>query len=374
MDIQTTTPFMLVTLLVLLLPLTGALMAATPYLMPKRECFAVTVPDAAAADPYLRRLKRTYAIGVLLLTALFTAAAAVAFLMGGEGIAIGVFIAGTLAVPVCGYALMLRFRSKVRAYKRQRGWEASASLAAGFVGAEDIPHALSLRWDLLYLPLIAVTLLIGIALYPDMPARIPQNIDLQGNVTNWMDKSIGAVLFPALLVAFLGLCMTAAHWSIVRSKRPTDPAMPAASAWAYGMFARAQSFMLVAGGLALGLIGPVMELSFGGAISIGAAAAVSLLLVFAMVAAWIGISVVYGQNGARLLTRMSEADSMPSDDDRYWKLGIFYYNPDDASLFLPERFGIGWTLNWGRRAAWALLIGGIAVVALFIGGIAVLIG
>ena len=93
-----------------------------------------------------------------------------------------------------------------------------------------------------------------------------------------------------------------------------------------------------------------------------------------MVAAWIGVSVVYGQNGARLLTRMSEADSMPSDDDRYWKLGIFYYNPDDASLFLPERFGIGWTLNWGRRAAWALLIGDIAVVVLFIGGIAFLIG
>ena len=58
MDIQTTTPFMLVTLLMLSLPLTGALMAATPYLMPKRECFAVTVPDAAVADPYLRRLKR----------------------------------------------------------------------------------------------------------------------------------------------------------------------------------------------------------------------------------------------------------------------------------------------------------------------------
>ena len=75
---------------------------------------------------------------------------------------------------------------------------------------------------------------------------------------------------------------------------------------------------------------------------------------------------MYGQNGARLLTRMSEADSMPSDDDRYWKLGIFYYNPDDASLFLPERFGIGWTINWGRPAAWALTAGFVLVTAAFV--------
>ena len=44
---------------------------------------------------------------------------------------------------------------------------------------------------------------------------------------------------------------------------------------------------------------------------------------------------------------------MPVDDDRYWKLGIFYWNHDDASLFVPERFGIGWTINLGRPAAWA---------------------
>ena len=46
-------------LLTLVVPLMGVLMALTPYLMPKRECFAVTVPDDAARDPYLRRLKRT---------------------------------------------------------------------------------------------------------------------------------------------------------------------------------------------------------------------------------------------------------------------------------------------------------------------------
>ena len=57
---------------------------------------------------------------------------------------------------------------------------------------------------------------------------------------------------------------------------------------------------------------------------------------------------------------------MPADDDAHWKLGVFYVNRDDASLFVPERFGIGWTLNLGRPGAWAVIAGFIAVTALFL--------
>ncbi|MDO4443020.1 MAG: DUF5808 domain-containing protein [Slackia sp.] len=48
---------------------------------------------------------------------------------------------------------------------------------------------------------------------------------------------------------------------------------------------------------------------------------------------------------------------MPIDDDAHWKLGIFYFNPDDPSIWLPERFGIGWTVNFARPAAWACILG-----------------
>ena len=64
-------------LLTLVVPLMGVLMALTPYLMPKRECFAVTVPDDAARDPYLRRLKRAYLAIMLALAAAGALSAAV---------------------------------------------------------------------------------------------------------------------------------------------------------------------------------------------------------------------------------------------------------------------------------------------------------
>ena len=34
--------------------------------------------------------------------------------------------------------------------------------------------------------------------------------------------------------------------------------------------------------------------------------------------------------------------------DRCWKAGIFYVNPDDRSLFVPKRFGIGYTINFAH--------------------------
>ena len=34
--------------------------------------------------------------------------------------------------------------------------------------------------------------------------------------------------------------------------------------------------------------------------------------------------------------------------DHCWKAGAFYVNPDDSSLFVPKRFGIGYTVNFAH--------------------------
>jgi uncharacterized membrane protein len=39
----------------------------------------------------------------------------------------------------------------------------------------------------------------------------------------------------------------------------------------------------------------------------------------------------------------------------YWKLGIFYFNPENPKIFVPKRIGIGWTLNFGRWQTFLLL-------------------
>ena len=351
---------------VALVPLTGIMTIVTPFLMRRGEVFAVTVPDTAAHDPYLRRLKRRYALLMATLTAVLTAVGAFGAFTGDAGLALAVLCVGMLLLCVGSYGLMLYFRAKVQSYKKEQGWQASARESVAVVGDAPVPRAVSLKWNLLYLPVIAVTLAIGAVGYAQMPDLIPQHMNFQGEVTEYMEKTPFTILVPALIVAFVAACMAFAHWTILRSKRPSNPSAPATSALAYGMFARAQSILLVAGGLALSLLGPVMELSFIGVIGLEQAGVFVVALALVIVVGSIVISLVYGQGGSRVFSRMAASERLLADDDEHWKLGVFYYNPDDASLFLPERFGIGWTMNWARPAVWAIMLAGLVLTVAFV--------
>jgi uncharacterized membrane protein len=50
----------------------------------------------------------------------------------------------------------------------------------------------------------------------------------------------------------------------------------------------------------------------------------------------------------------------PPDDA--WS-GIFYSNHDDPAVFVPKRYGIGYTLNFGNPWSWFVLVLIFAAVA-----------
>jgi uncharacterized membrane protein len=66
-----------------------------------------------------------------------------------------------------------------------------------------------------------------------------------------------------------------------------------------------------------------------------------------------------------LLVRAARSGAPVGDrtPDSCWKLGIFYINPNDPSLWVTKRFGIGYTINFGNRWSWAVMA--VALVAVF---------
>lgn len=365
---QPVDPFMyaLLGLVLLFVPITGVLMAATPYLMPKRECFAVTIPDAASSDLGIRQIKRSFATIVAVAALVLTAICAACLFANPEHAFLIALVISELVLCFGSYGLMLYFRQKTIALKQARGWKAQSAKRTGFVAEDTAPRPISQKWDLLFLVPIVLTGLVCVVGYPLMPERIATNIDLSGQVSHWMEKAPLTAAFPLLTVVFLDACFAFSHWSILRSKKGVDAARPAASAWAYGAFARAQSILLVGLGTMLSFLGPIIALAFMGVITIVQALIPILVMLVVVLVTVIAVTMVYGQNGARLLRRMEEPDSMPVDDDRYWKLGIFYWNRDDASLFVPERFGVGWIMNLGRPAAWVIIVSFAVVIAALI--------
>ena len=357
----------------------GLLLAFTPYLMRRNECFAVTVPASVQHDPRLVALKRRYAVVMLVLTAVATVASLVAgvLMVSGQDVAGTALMCAALLVPVVvSFVLMLRNRRRVVALKCSEGWEAKHHQATASVAEEDLPGAIPLAWDLVYVPVILGTVCLGLALYPGLPDLLPMHADFAGNVDSYVPKTLGSAIgFPVVFEVFMAACFVFSHWMILRSKRPGDPAAPATSALAYGLFARAQSvFLLVMGVLVSGGIGLLMLLSSTGLIGLGQAGLVSMLFCIPLVIGGVVLSVVYGQAGSRVFRRMQDGGELLSDDDEHWKLGVLYVNRQDASVFLPKRFGFGWTLNFARPAAWAIVVGFVGLTVAFVVLVANLVG
>jgi len=56
----------------------------------------------------------------------------------------------------------------------------------------------------------------------------------------------------------------------------------------------------------------------------------------------------------------------PTDrqDRENWYLGVFYHNSADPNIWLPKRYGWGWTLNFAQPWSWIIMIGIIAATCL----------
>jgi uncharacterized membrane protein len=44
---------------------------------------------------------------------------------------------------------------------------------------------------------------------------------------------------------------------------------------------------------------------------------------------------------------------------------FFYCNKNDANLFIPKAYGIGWTLNWANPYSWVAVLALIFFVFIF---------
>jgi uncharacterized membrane protein len=79
---------------------------------------------------------------------------------------------------------------------------------------------------------------------------------------------------------------------------------------------------------------------------------VAVLLVMAVFVATLMRAGQGGSGGATATRAPSIGDRTP---DACWKWGLFYFNRQDAALFIEKRMGVGYTLNFGNVWAWVLL-------------------
>lgn len=255
-------------ILVAFIPLVGLTMALTPRLQPRGEVFSVSVPTSAWDDPRIRRLMNRYVAIVIAATVLFTVAALALCLMGNVEASLAVVVVASLALLAIGYGLILRYRAKVQGLKRACGWVAQSQQHVATIGegVEQAPRPISLAWNWLYVPLVALTAVVVAVGYGSMPDAIPMHVDVSGNVTDMVPKSPMVAAFPVALEVFLAAVFAFCHWTVLRSKKGLEPGLPASSSWAYGMFAYAQTFAAALGHRLDGELGSAGGVGHGGSV------------------------------------------------------------------------------------------------------------
>ena len=144
-------------------------------------------------------------------------------------------------------------------------------------------------------------------------------------------------------------------------RKETRPQLPERALAAVGE----QASLYALGHLIIASIA-IMPLAFAGVVTSDQSFVALIVIIIAAILPNLAVSLVYGQAGSRLLRHMGAAGELDFDDDALWRLGVFYVNHEDPSVVVPQRFGVGWAMNWGNPRSWGL-------VALFVAAIAVIV-
>ncbi len=195
--------------------------------------------------------------------------------------------------------------------------------------------------------------------WQQIPARLILHWDIHGEPDRWAARSLGSVFLPLVIAAVILLAMTLLLYGIAHWLRPIYPG--GLQGEHESRFRRIASIMLLALEYWIALlcswlaIRPLLPASLQRPPA--AIAMVPGLIAVAVTAVLMWL----GQGGNRMPSpqRPDTDSTQPVGDrteDRFWKLGVFYFNPSDPSVLVEKRFGIGYTVNFAHPVAWAIIL------------------
>jgi uncharacterized membrane protein len=189
----------------------------------------------------------------------------------------------------------------------------------------------------------------------------------------WAARGISTVFSPLLIAAATLIALTLLLYGTAHWVRPIYADGP--NGRQESRFRRAISLMLLAIEYWIAVLFSSLALRPLLPAELQRPSAATALIPGLIAIALTGVLMWLGQGDSRTSTAPHATDSpRPVGDrteDRLWKLGVFYFNPDDPSVMVEKRFGLGYTVNFARPAAWMIILIPLLAVLGFSASIAV---
>ncbi|WP_339279170.1 DUF5808 domain-containing protein [Paenibacillus sp. FSL W8-1187] len=335
-----------------------------PSLAPSNILFGVALPAGRESDPEVLRLKRSYRSGVFGLSALIAAIAAALAVLNGGGSEEELSV-WTSALPVAALLLQLAAaggwfvlsHGRATRLKEERGWaeEEESRGAADLTIRSRQRLAYPLLWFLPHLLVIAISAGAAALFYDRIVDPVILHYNAQGLPDRIEPKSPGAVFGLNLAQLTVLATFLFANYTIGAARLRLAPGAPQEHRDQQVRYRRGMSMLMLL--LGLGIL-----------VFMGATQAFMLYGSGGQDGVWIGViglvPLLLAGGSAFGMMRLGRGrrDAPVPGEDANWKLGAFYWNRNDASVFVEKRSGIGFTLNWAHPFAWLFLLALIVLI------------
>ncbi len=358
-----------------------------PVYTRKELHFGVRIPPEHTNDPEINSMRRGY---IIWMSAIFLVVlvAGVLFYLAMPRRTMLLILYQPITLLAAQFFVYLPFWRKSLHLKKEKSWRVSfigvSGIGASGNGGRGNLREMPYGWYIASSAICLLSVMISLWYYPQLPDILIKHWDINMQPDAWAPKTIGGVIAMPIVAFAMVLLMLGSNVLLYCSKLQVSAENPVLSLAQHRIYRRLISHALGLDALVLAILFLILLPQTLNLVTPDAGSFGVIIFVFtvAMCLPPILISVKAGQAGCKLHPNLSEDEIhkgeslalkvIPSEfidrsDDRFWKLGLFYYNKNDPSLIVEDRFGSNGGLNYARPVAVLITVCmGILVIATFV--------
>jgi uncharacterized membrane protein len=312
----------------------------TPLLTRQGIYFSATVPSDFPRSAEGRRLLRSYRLQVALWS---VGAILLAASLTPQNPLLGSMAPLFFLIAGVGFTYWRKFREVHTNYGVARPEIRQANLSSPPPG-ESFDLRLLLPPFLALGPVAAYLRLHWSQILESFPVHWGPN----GQPNRWSGRDWYGVYGPLLIGAATNLFILALAWLIARESRQSMMRYITVRSVQFLLYPLTFTFAVVS-------LLPLLQLQ---------ASQVPVLMLAIVLFTFLAVAALLFWSYRKLNAPSAEQEVVREPQgDRYWKGGLFYYNPNDPAILVAKRVGIGYTLNFANKLCW-LILAGILLLAL----------
>jgi uncharacterized membrane protein len=340
-----------------------------PKLVRKDIFFGVRIPEDEIDNDELKDIYKSYVRNILLSNIVVIILVSILLLNIESEILSGISIFGILIVNYLIYYMAHKKTKEVKK-KLNLGKEKKQYVVVDtrFTASNRGKMLASPVWFILAIIIVGFNVYLTLKYYNVAPVEIPIRWDFSGNVTAYTEKSLISLMFTPLMQMIMVFVLFFVYKSIGWAKQQISVVNPEESKERSRIFRLRTSRFVIS--IMMVMIITMTITHFTILQIIGQSKVLIIVTTAAIPVVTAAMTIYYvfttGQGGSRIKFKddKDKNDVSDRDDDKYWKMGVFYANKNDPSIFVEKRFGIGFTINFGNSWGIVSMIGIIGVIIL----------